>query len=468
MAESKSVFITGASLTGSNGATNRTYQLPHTSSIVSGQTRIFLDGSALAVGAGNDYTIANGLITFLGEVYNDQPIEVYYQITSSDDQISTTSSAMCKTLELASHLKLVSYVPDRRATGSAKALENFGTGDNSTSLFNLNNSAVLAESYTLYYGSDEATALSQPLTETTHYTMDKDPGQVTLTAAGITLVGTDLLYAKYAFNSTDDSGKNLFDSELQAALDRAQSEIEEDTQKKWANGANETPGYGQITNEKHTGKGSSDRDYFLNRFPLPDVSTTLTSAVTADDATINVSSTNGFPSSGSITIESDKITYTGKTTTTFTGCTSVSAHDSGETVHPFVISISTTPGGTNPTFEILERDIDYDLDLKTGKVQLLKKAGYVYSSNYADSTTFPPKGLSNRFRADHYIYGYETIPKEIIKLCLYIAKRELMGGTYGKMIINGRKTDETDRLAIDEQWIEDKKQKWTGINSSNT
>ena len=50
-------------------------------------------------------------------------------------------------------------------------------------------------------------------------------------------------------------------------------------------------------------------------------STSTTSTVSASDTTINVSSTKGFPNSyGILKIDSEVITYTGKTTTTFTGC----------------------------------------------------------------------------------------------------------------------------------------------------
>lgn len=462
MATDKSVTITGSNLTGSDGTANRTYQLPHTSSIVAGQTRVFLDNSFLNVTT--DYTISNGLITFLGEVWDDQPIEIFYQITPTDDEISTTSSAFATTIELARHLKIIRYAPDRRATGSQRPLENFGTGDDSTALFYLKNSSVLASSYTLYYGSTEAIARGQPLTETTHYTIDKDTGEVTLTATGITLVSTNKMYAEYSYVATDDTGKNLTNTEFQDALDRAQSEIEEVTQNKWANGSNATPAYGQVTNEKHTGKGSYDRNYFLNRFPLPDVSTTLTSSVAADDATINVSSTNGFPSSGSICIEDDEITYTGKTTTTFTGCTGAAAHDNSLTVHPYIISISTTARGSAPTFTVFERDVNYDLDLKSGRVQIL----FSDADLSVLSSEFPQRGVPNRFLAKHYLYGYETIPKEIIKLTLFIAKRELMKGSYAGMLFRGNKTDETDRLEIENQWIEQKLQEYKGIYSSTT
>ena len=50
-------------------------------------------------------------------------------------------------------------------------------------------------------------------------------------------------------------------------------------------------------------------------------STTLTSNVSFFDTTINVSSTAGFPNSyGLLLIDSEVITYTGKTATSFTGC----------------------------------------------------------------------------------------------------------------------------------------------------
>ena len=50
----------------------------------------------------------------------------------------------------------------------------------------------------------------------------------------------------------------------------------------------------------------------------------LNGAIDADDTTITVDATTGFPRTGEagyIVIDSEKITYTGKTSTTFTGCT---------------------------------------------------------------------------------------------------------------------------------------------------
>lgn len=51
------------------------------------------------------------------------------------------------------------------------------------------------------------------------------------------------------------------------------------------------------------------------------ITTNLTLALTSGDTTITVTSTTNFPTSGVITIDNEKIDYTGVTSTTFTGCT---------------------------------------------------------------------------------------------------------------------------------------------------
>ena len=72
---------------------------------------------------------------------------------------------------------------------------------------------------------------------------------------------------------------------------------------------------------------------------LTQPSTQLNGAVTAGDTTITVDSTSGFSSSGYIYIydtgvvnsttgsRMNKVTYTGTSSTTFTGCTKATAHD---------------------------------------------------------------------------------------------------------------------------------------------
>lgn len=68
-------------------------------------------------------------------------------------------------------------------------------------------------------------------------------------------------------------------------------------------------------------------------------STTLNGAVAAGDATITVAATASFPSTGAFTVDSEIIYYTGKTSTTFTGCirggdgTSAASHLTNATVN---------------------------------------------------------------------------------------------------------------------------------------
>jgi hypothetical protein len=67
-------------------------------------------------------------------------------------------------------------------------------------------------------------------------------------------------------------------------------------------------------------------------------STTLNGDINSSVTTVTVASTTGFEDVGTITIDEENITYTGKTTTTFTGCTrgadstAAASHTNGDTV----------------------------------------------------------------------------------------------------------------------------------------
>jgi len=68
------------------------------------------------------------------------------------------------------------------------------------------------------------------------------------------------------------------------------------------------------------------------------LSTALNGAITAGDTTINVADASNFPSVGILTIDLEAIHYTGKTATSFTGCTrgfdgtTAAVHSDGSTV----------------------------------------------------------------------------------------------------------------------------------------
>ena len=104
--------------------------------------------------------------------------------------------------------------------------ENVGTGDNSETDFDLDKSNIIAGTYTLSYaasGSNDFTAL----TETTHYTLDKESGRIVLEAAGVTAVGTNVIYATYTYTDS------FSDALLARFIEMADDEVELLTGRKW-------------------------------------------------------------------------------------------------------------------------------------------------------------------------------------------------------------------------------------------
>ena len=86
-----------------------------------------------------------------------------------------------------------------------------------------------------------------------------------------------------------------------------------------------------------------DRGGYLADLLSSGTETQLTAEVGKTDTTINVASTAAFPATGAIHIHRERITYTGKTGTTFTGCTRATA-DHAHTYSPtHAISLGSQP-----------------------------------------------------------------------------------------------------------------------------
>jgi len=361
------------------------------------------------------------------------------------------------TVELNEKMFMDAHIPDRTIVGANRSLEEVGTGDGNTTRFLTDHAFIIAETYTFYYGSTEAIALNQALTETTHYTLDKDNGILTLTTAGKTLVSTNKIYAAYEYNYI-----GISDSELQATLDAAVSEIDDSTLNHWATGTDTTPDYTQVTNEKQTGKGRFDRDYFLERFPLPDVSTQLSIAVIVGGTTLNVDSTAGFPDTGIISIGSEKFVYSAKTATTFTVPAATATHDVDDYVYPWAFEVSTADSGSTPSWIVLQVDVDYDLDKASGRVHIYDETVNLASFN----SESPVRGVPNRFRAN-YIWGNSTIPDEIKRLNLMIAARDLLHSAVRKAHTNGMNDFKPSLIEVDKEWIESTLDKYRNMQIDN-
>jgi len=191
-------IITGADCTGTSGTTNRTYTLDNANSISAGMV-VLVGASSLQLNS--QYTFASGVITFLVNISDSQPISIIYSTEESSPSYSPVGYTT--TLECV------------KVAGIGKEVfnETLGTGDGSNRSYDLDNGNVIAQSYLLRYGDatgDEVNNLSE-LIETTDYTIDKNAGTILLTAAGVTKLGTSVLYANYVHSPkmSDDLISNL-------------------------------------------------------------------------------------------------------------------------------------------------------------------------------------------------------------------------------------------------------------------
>jgi len=102
---------------------------------------------------------------------------------------------------------------------------------------------------------------------------------------------------------------------------------------------------------------------------VSNASTTTSGSINSSVTTINVASTSGFPTTGTILIDSEVITYGGVTGTSFTGCTraaqstTAASHNSGVTVYLVPTITPVTSNG------ITTYSITYTLSSATGIVQ---------------------------------------------------------------------------------------------------
>lgn len=243
----------------------------------------------------------------------------------------------------------------------------------------------------------------------------------------------------------------LSTDQLNLALNNAQAEVDNRTNTKFYDGTSSTPGYEAIPLEKHTGKGQNNLNYYLRNYPVVDLTTTLDGDVTAGGVTITVDSTDGFNSSGYIQIGSNKIQYTGKTDTTFTGCANVEAHSDGDTVYSTIIELSTSIEGQTPAWTVLSRDSDYNFEYDTGSVSLYNSS-IDYNANSTTFTEHPSYQVANRLRVT-YLTGWTSIPQEIKNVTVMIAAKQLMFSIVRKATIQGLNDFNPTMINIDEDYI---------------
>lgn len=196
---------------------------------------------------------------------------VSFEITSLAAAAGAAGANYCTTLQVLQFLDLVNTIPGF-AEGSSSTRENVGTGDNTVLVFYFDNNNIIADTYTLEYGASESSLTT--LTETTHYTVDKDAGKLTLTTAGRTAVGINLIYASYSYSVIPDSVVDDF-------VERASRLIDNITNSSFTTNT--------ATDEYHDGKGDFEYNYFSENVPI--ISVTTLSTTQNDDETASASTT---------------------------------------------------------------------------------------------------------------------------------------------------------------------------------
>ncbi len=433
----RTITTTGASCTGSDGASNRTYTLPD-SGILSSGIDIVVSGTTLIEGAAYDFTMSGSIITFLNALWDDSVIRFNYFITFGAAVASALSTST--SLKYATPLMLSEVIGVRKDIPSWDIAgfptnEAVGNGDNSKTTFYLDQKSVISDSYTLY-------ANAVAMTETTHYVLDTDTGTIVLTVAGVTLLSTNALTAKYSYY--DNAMK---DSYIQSVLSRAEKEVDKAVNSTYTDGSTTNPDY-PIRTEIQSSKGIFEDRIILEFKPLKDIESALDGAITSTAATISLESAQGgeqFPTAGYIIIGSEVITYTGVSDDDLTGCTrgvlgtTAAAHSNGDSVHSTIVFRSDTTEGTAVSWTVQPWQTSC----------FANEDGLIYKFRDADPEVLIRVGVAERIKII-YLHGYDVVPGDITRLTLLIAKKMLVHDNVSKSLIAGRNEFRPGMLNADE------------------
>jgi hypothetical protein len=435
----RTINTTGVSCTGSDGGSNRTYTLPD-SSVLSSGIDIVVSGTTLLEGAGNDFTMSGSIITFLNALWNDSVIRVNYFITygapAAATLLSTSTSLKYITpLMFAEALGIIKEIPSWDVSGTPTN-EAVGTGNGVATEYYLDQKSVISDSYTLY-------AAGTAMTDVTHYVLDTDTGKITLTAAGVALLASGALTAKYSYYSN-----GMKDSFIQAVLSRAEKEVDKSVNSTFTDGTQTNPAW-PIEEEIQPSQGYFQERVIIEKKPLRDIESALDGNITAIATSISLESAQGgeqFPTAGYIIIGSEIINYTGVTTDTLTGCsrgvlgTTAATHSNGDAVHSTIVFRSSTEEGTTVAWTVQPWQTS----------MFANEEGLIYTFTDADPDQLSKAGVAERIKVI-YLYGYDTVPGDITRLTLLYAKRQLIQDNIGKAMIAGRNEFRPEMMNVDEE-----------------
>ena len=119
------------------------------------------------------------------------------------------------------------------------------------------------------------------------------------------------------------------------------------------------------------------------------VATTLDGSLNDSATTITVASTTGFSSSGTVYIENEQVTYTGTSSTTFTGCTR-GANSTTAAAHATGVQVAQFTSGAIPQYIVRTLDNNYLLYPFSDKAYSLKFDYFTFGADlsaHGDTTT---------------------------------------------------------------------------------
>jgi len=350
--------------------------------------------------------------------------------------------------QLTDILGLTGSVPNREI-GKDPVNEYVGTGNDSETIFYLNQKNILPGTYTLYYGSDETA--TDELTDETHYDIEEDDGKITLTSDGVTLLSTSKLYSKYKYITNE-----MPTSFITSVLKRAEKEVNGKINTPFTDGTATNPAFPQEI-EIQQSPGYFRNEIIAKKKPLIDIESTADGSVDISQNTIDLLAGTGtnFPSSGYIVIGSEVMSYTGITTDQLTGVTrgvlgsDAATHEDGDDVHSTILFLSNSIEGAAVEWTVQPWD--------TGMHANENSLFYSYSQSIFNSSQYSGKlaqqDVANRTRMIYY-YGYDTIPLDITRLTLMLAKRQLIQDNVGKSMIAGRNEFRPEMFNVDMTEIE--------------
>ena len=142
--------------------------------------------------------------------------------------------------------------------------------------------------------------------------------------------------------------------------------------------------------------GMLDYNDYINRVvnQEDEINTTTTTTTHTDSVTtITVSSTTGFDSAGTIVVGNETITYTGTTSTTFTGCTRGASSTTAASIASGV-TVAQFDGGGVPEYVVRTPDNNYLFYPFPNKSYSVKFDYYTFPSDlsaHGDTTSIPDR-----------------------------------------------------------------------------